>query len=166
MTYAQLQAEQWEWARERFGPERSASKALQPFTGVVEELGELDEAALRGDVNAIEDAIGDTVIYLCDLCNRMNWQMPGVRALTLQCHSQTALLGRLAHSVLKTAQGIRQNEDHAAVGHEAIYWLLDQLDNVAAHWHIGDALSCAETAWQEVSQRSAGHDAIPNGEVA
>lgn len=166
MNYKELQAAQWEWAKERFGPERSAIKALQPLAGVVEELGELEEAALRGNVNAIEDAIGDTVIYLCDLCNRMNWQMHGMRTLTLPYHSQTALLGRLAHSVLKSAQGIRQNEDHAAVGHEAIYWLLDQLDNVAAHWHIGDALSCAETAWQEVSQRSAGHAAIPSQEVA
>lgn len=166
MTYEELQAEQWEWASARFGNERTASKALEPLAGVVEEFGELADAVLRGNATQVEDAIGDAVIYMCDVCNRMGWKMPGVRTHSLPCNNRISLLGRLSHSVLKTAQGIRQNEDHAAVGQQAIYWLLDQLDNVAAAWHIGDALSCAEVAWTEVRERSAGHAAIPKSEVA
>lgn len=160
MTYEELQAEQWTWASERFGPERSALKALQPLAGCVEELGELDEAIHQLSRNDIEDAIGDCVIYLCDLCNRMQWQMP----LPSHAFGSVRNVGRLAHAVLKSAQGIRQNEDHATAGVLSVSRLLGYLDNVAAHWHLGDALSCAETAWQEVSQRSVGHAAIPDAE--
>lgn len=164
MTYEELQAKQWAWASQRFGDERSPLKALQPFTGLVEEIGELSSAMLRGNADDIEDAIGDAVIYLCDLCTRCGWAMPGI-----ECQRATfdlnVELGRLGHSILKPAQQIRKNEDHDQIGQECVFQILGWLDRVAAKWHIGDALSCAETAWDEVSQRSAGHEAIPETEA-
>lgn len=160
MTYKELQLAQWAWASARFGDERSALKALEPFAGVVEELGELAEAELKGNASLVEDSIGDAVIYLCDVCNRMFWEMPGIPAV--RSHVSLRIeLGRLGHSILKSAQGIRHNEDHAQVGQECVWQLLVHLDGVASKWHLGTALDCAEVAWQEVSQRSAGHAAIP-----
>lgn len=165
MTYDELQVEQAVWAAHRFGSERTPQKALEPFAGVAEEFGELVEAEQRGDANAIEDAIGDAVIYLADVCTRMNWPLlgPGVDTSVGVLDEQIAL-GKLAHAVLKTAQGIRRDEDHNANGQNAVALLLYHLDERAAYWHLGDALTCAISTWSEVvSKRGAGHAAIPKG---
>lgn len=165
MTYEELQAAQWKWASARFGDEQTPLKALQSFTGFVEEVGELFDAINRGHASDIEDAIGDCVIYLADLCSRRKWTLPGI-ACTRGMFDLNVEIGRLGHSVLKPAQGIRKNEDHDRIGQECVFQLLGWLDRTAATWHIGDALSCAESAWQEVSQRSVGHAAIPGTEAA
>lgn len=159
MTYEQLQAEQAKWAATRFGAECSPTIALKPLAGVVEELGELSRALIRRNVNAIEDAIGDTVIYLCDLCTRMGWAIPEpLKGGRLDLD----VIGRLSHSVLKSAQGIRQAEDHRGDGLAAVRELLGGLDHLANGWHIGDALDCATFVWtEEVSKRDVGHPAIP-----
>jgi NTP pyrophosphatase (non-canonical NTP hydrolase) len=160
MTYEQLQAEQAEWAAKRFGSERGATAALAPLAGVVEELGELSRALVVRKANAVEDAIGDVVIYLCDVCTRMGWQMPEtpLRGGRLDLD----VIGRLSHSVLKSSQGIRQAEDHKGEGLAAVRELLGGLDQLANGWHIGDAIDCATFVWEnEVSKRDVGHAAIP-----
>lgn len=164
MTYDELQFAQWEWAAPKFGDEKSPTAAIKPFAGVVEEFGELSNAISRGNAHDVEDSIGDAVIYLCDVCTRMEWQMPGLpcsRAIT----SELEELGNLAHAILKTAQGIRQDEDHATEGRNAVFQLLVLLDSMASKWHLGTALDCAEAAWDEVSKRSAGHAAVPKASV-
>lgn len=159
MTYEELQAQQAEWAAKRFGAERSAKKALEPLAGVVEEFGELAEAIGKRDINAVRDAIGDCVIYLCDVCTRMGWQMPNPEGVD---GFYQIPLGRLAHAVLKSAQGIRQNEDHDTAGRNAVAELLYRLNRTASEWFTGNAMACAESTWIDVvSKRDAGHDAIP-----
>jgi NTP pyrophosphatase (non-canonical NTP hydrolase) len=70
-----IQVEQRIWAEKNFGDVPS----WQPLLGVVEELGELAHAYLKNtqkirmeeDHKAnMVDAIGDTVIFLLDFCNR------------------------------------------------------------------------------------------------
>jgi len=55
----------------------------QPFMGIVEEVGELSHALLKQEQgirgsweeheNEAKDAIGDILIYMCDLCNARGW---------------------------------------------------------------------------------------------
>lgn len=71
-----LQIEQRAWTEKNFG-ERPA---WHPLLGLVEEIGELAHAYLKREQGirgtraehneAIRDAIGDIVIYLCDFCSR------------------------------------------------------------------------------------------------
>lgn len=86
MTLDELQAQQAAWACHSFGlPEERRWE--QPFLGVVEEVGELSHALLKQDQGirgsreeheaAAQDAVGDIVIYLADLCTLRGWDLAG-----------------------------------------------------------------------------------------
>lgn len=70
-----------EWARKNFGN----SPSYHPLLGVSEEVGELchahlkEEQGIRGTSEELQekakDAIADIVIYLCDYCNRREWDI-------------------------------------------------------------------------------------------
>ena len=80
-----LCAEQPAWAARNFG---EAARWEDPFMGLVEEVGELAHALLkqrqgiRGTPEQLEeeaqDAVGDIVIYLADLCHRRRWDLPAI----------------------------------------------------------------------------------------
>ena len=81
MDIAQLQSEVKEWATRNF-PD---NKPYHCLLGAVEEIGELshahlkEEQSIRGEsidhVTAAKDAVGDTIIYLTDYCNRREWDL-------------------------------------------------------------------------------------------
>lgn len=87
---------------------------LQPASrfvlGIVEEVGELGEAAESGDEEAILDAIGDICVYATQLANAHRLDF-GVLLLATSERQPTqpvdVTLGRIAHAVLKTEQRIR-----------------------------------------------------------
>jgi|WetSurMetagenome_2_1015567.scaffolds.fasta_scaffold10221_5 NTP pyrophosphatase (non-canonical NTP hydrolase) len=76
----QLQQEHLTWSLENFPDNRDP---IHPVLGVVEEVGELSHALLKQAQGirgshaeheaAAQDAIGDIVIYLCDVCSRRGW---------------------------------------------------------------------------------------------
>lgn len=82
LTLTQLQGEVADWTHRNF-PEPHEYK--KPFMGLVEEVGELahsllkQEQGIRGDHDqheiAAQDAVGDIVIYLCDLCHERGWDL-------------------------------------------------------------------------------------------
>ena len=85
----QIQYLQRKWAEHNF-PD---SKEWMPLLGAQEELGELSHAYLKYAQGIREksrekfeeeakDAIGDTVIYLMDFCNKMGWSFQDVVAET------------------------------------------------------------------------------------
>jgi NTP pyrophosphatase (non-canonical NTP hydrolase) len=77
LTFRQLQEENAAWAARNFGPANYPERSL---LGVVEEVGELAHAVLKGLQGirgsqqehqlAAKDAVGDVVIYLADFCTR------------------------------------------------------------------------------------------------
>lgn len=84
-TLTELQAEQAEWAHDNFETYHDDHWWV-PLLGAAEELGELCHAALKEHQGirgydhaktreAEKDAIGDTVIYLMDFCNRRGYDM-------------------------------------------------------------------------------------------
>lgn len=75
----QLQQEVKEWSEYNFGDQ---SPEL-PLMGLIEEVGELAHAVLKTKQNiraietgAIEDAVGDIVIYYMDYLSRINFKIP------------------------------------------------------------------------------------------
>ena len=72
----ELQSQVAAWSRKNFGDQPS----YRPLLGVVEEVGELCHAHLKGEqgirhtaaelVAMQKDAVGDIVIYLLDYCER------------------------------------------------------------------------------------------------
>lgn len=75
MDLAKFQREHKEWVDHNFPAQRSH----QPLLGIVEEVGELAHAQLKGEQeirhsnqeiwDAKVDAVGDIVIYLASYCN-------------------------------------------------------------------------------------------------
>lgn len=78
-----LQMEVGQWSRDNFGRQPSTN----PLLGIVEEVGELSHAHLKGlqgirhDSEEIRekkrDAVADILIYLCDYCERENIDLEG-----------------------------------------------------------------------------------------
>lgn len=80
LDLSKLQRDVSEWRFKNFG----ITPTYYPLLGVVEEIGELAHAYLkqaqgiRKDENFeehIKDAIGDTVIFLMDLCDKLGYDL-------------------------------------------------------------------------------------------
>lgn len=76
MNFWDLQEEVGKWSRNNFGDQPSTN----PLLGIVEEVGELSHAHLKGiqsirhtaeEIQVMKvDAVGDILIYLADYCSR------------------------------------------------------------------------------------------------
>lgn len=161
MELCELQEQQRVWAFENFGDEVSIRKSLEPTLGVAEELGELAEAIDGFDADAAADAVGDVVIYLADVCTRSGWSLEVCERLDASefattveaAFTETAKhIGRLCHSRLKPAQGIRQNEDHEAIGQEAVGSILGSLEFLCIAADL-DFEQVVEDAWTKVVRK-------------
>ena len=106
-TLATVQAEAWQWTKRNF----PGQAPWHPLLGVTEELGELNHAYLkavqgiRGTPEehraAMEDAVGDLVIFLANWCSHMGidlsaavartWEQ--VRKRDWQAHPETGTSG-------------------------------------------------------------------------
>ena len=81
MNLQKIQQEQDVWSKRNF----ENKKPYQPILGAAEEVGELAHAYLKMEQGIrgtrdeheakMKDAIGDTCVFLMDLCNQMGWHM-------------------------------------------------------------------------------------------
>lgn len=89
-TLSMLQSEHKAWSAYNFPA--NVNDYNVPFKGIVEELGELShsllkqEQKIRGthaehEANA-QDALGDMMIYMLDLCNKRGWDLGEILAKT------------------------------------------------------------------------------------
>ena len=90
MTINDIQTAVGLWTARNFpaDPADPKRKTLQCALGVCEEAGELAHAVLKRDQGirgtaaeheaAMQDAIGDVVIYLMDLCCREGWSLAAI----------------------------------------------------------------------------------------
>jgi hypothetical protein len=121
MDWDKLQKEVGEWVQYNFGDQASYRQIL----GMIEELGELDDALFRRAnassdsesreyLEAVCDAMADTVIYMADFCYRTDRKLGSVANLpkTYIVHRIPSLMRRLAHHQLKLEQNIRLKELH------------------------------------------------------
>jgi len=79
MELKEIQAEIVEWREHNF----PGNTAVQQFLGMVEELGEISHAILKGqqgirgysedDTAEIQDGVGDLMIFLINFCDLNGW---------------------------------------------------------------------------------------------
>ena len=87
MTLQEIQQEHKVWATRNFGEARDR-EYWHAFAGVVEEVGELSHAILKQEQSIrgtwdkhealAQDAVGDIIIYLIDLCNLRGWDISAI----------------------------------------------------------------------------------------
>ncbi len=87
LSLRQLQEEVRPWTEHNFGHRPS----WQPLLGLMEELGELSHAHLKGEqkirtnedhLASAQDAVGDLIIYLADYCNLRGFDMQTILQAT------------------------------------------------------------------------------------
>ena len=105
-----LQIDLMRWERKNFGLAASYTSAL----GIVEEVGELEDA--QDDEDEWTDAIGDILIYACNLCSKNGLDFDTILEISLEerpwkMRGMLGKLGLLAHVTLKADQGIRGYDD-------------------------------------------------------
>lgn len=163
MDWDKLQQEVGEWAERNFGDQAPYRQIL----GMIEELGELDDALERRAnassdsesreyVEAVCDAMADTVIYMADFCYRTGRKLSGVANLpkTYVIYRIPTLMRRLAHHQLKLEQNIRLNECHNNCITETL-----ELICALLHWTCQHSLGYTtleeevEKTWAQVQQR-------------
>jgi hypothetical protein len=140
------------WVKANFG-ERPKH---QPLLGIIEELGELDEAVALKDVI---DACADVMIFMADFCNAMGFSLQSMYELAkkrlhdVERPSRLAAVGHLAHAFLKNEQGIRgtpaELEGRMFKACESI--ILTVLGE--ARFHRFDLLEETHKTWKQVEQR-------------
>jgi NTP pyrophosphatase (non-canonical NTP hydrolase) len=144
---ADCQRELKPWQKHNF----PNSQPFEPLLGIVEEVGELQMADNKKEM---DDAIADILVYLCDYANRFN--IDAVVALNVAMAQEvfidiTAIVGKLCHYHLKCVQGIRYTSEEYEMNRQLyvgriILWLVEQ---------HGDSYvaTCLETEWAKVRQR-------------
>ncbi len=163
-TFKEIQTEQVKWQQHNF-PDRPS---WVPIMGMGEEVGELHEAIITHDKDALVDAIGDICIYLTDYASAMNYD---VQELWNESQSQrhswlnsdpvfeslkavevSTWLGKLYHAHIKAFQQIRLQEDHPKNAKIAIQRILHYLDDIAYSYHL-NVVDITAQVWEKVSQR-------------
>jgi hypothetical protein len=136
MEITQVFLEVPKWSQENFGDQKGL-KHLAPLMGLLEELGELQEAIEDGEnTDVINDAIGDIGVYSIDFMARLGfnpidiWPDPAMKQDFE--HTPIVYLRHIFHACLKRHQGIRgfDNNDQF-YGHVRMYLslFLARIDN-------------------------------------
>jgi len=169
LTMTTLQVEHRAWAKKNF-PD---SPSWHPLLGIFEEIGELFSADMKENREEKIDAVGDIVIFLVHYCNRNGYDFFGcIRdtpdALEAKYDEDSSgefdhlsrvdlpaqlviAAGSLAHSHLKSEQGIRP-DDHESKKITAVRTIMALL---AWHCVYSDIhfQSAIEKTWAKVKAR-------------
>lgn len=166
--FEDFQQQSYPWFEKNFGPiERTKSGVKyqhQPLLGIVEELGELVEAINLAENDdeeegqeAIVDAIGDVMVYMCDYCRVMGWSIaelePDICRIDYATDTLAIFAGKLCHSHLKMEQGIRgTTEDHTESIKHMLSGLIITMVNICWDNNLDFDVVVSNT-WDEVSKR-------------
>ncbi len=149
MNLNDLQQDVAAWAARNFPDE----KPHMPLLGVVEELGEMYEAT---DAARLADAIGDVTIFAAHYCalNGLSLALAVADAERVEDPADAyKWLGRLAHSHLKTEEGIRGTpEQHTAAKQRAVGQLIACLVRAAPATGVCYR-KIVKRVWSEVKHR-------------
>ena len=153
-NFGNIQAEQKEWSVRNFG---AHDHKYRPLLGVIEELGEFYEATTMGAKDAALDAVGDVVVYMCDVCNQWGWDLNALyeaRLITSNADWPIARIqGKLAHHQLKYDQNIRKGEHHESQLLTLMKMVLYRLDESCEFMNV-ELTEVVQSVWDQVRQRS------------
>jgi len=148
-TLGRLQREHEPWRLHNFGD----IPAWHPLLGMIEELGELEDAKTTED---IKDGLADTIVFMAHFCNAMNFDLDVIatHAAALGYRPvERKEIGKLAHHYLKREQGIRGTDaEHRANMHAALVGIYAILLDTATAYDL-TLLDAVEETWAHVKQR-------------
>ena len=146
-----------DWSMANFASQ-SGLGLLMPFLGIVEEVGEYDEALTLEDK---EDAIGDILIFALDYAKRSGMDLSGVPIWSDHIsYCPGKWVSRLSHARLKRFQKIRGMEDISAFRAkemEAIVGLFGACEGLAHSLGPDGAFDIACKTWTNVVAKRKWH---------
>lgn len=148
----QIQAEVGAWSKKNF----PLNQPYHPLLGAIEEVEEYFDAE---DKPELEDALADSMIYLCDYCERSGLEMvPG--------DPKNNAMGKLIHYHLKGEQGIRYTpEQIKALKQESLSGFIGMLAGRAKAID-SDLIEITQKTWLKVSQRDWQKNPIDAAKIA
>lgn len=145
------------WSMANFGSQ-SGLGLLMPLLGIVEEVGEYDEALTLEDK---EDAIGDILIFALDYAKRAGMNLSDIPIRSKQISYCTGKwVSKLAHARLKRFQKIRGMDNITAFREkekEAILGLFGACDGLSDTMLSDGAFKIACKTWTEVVAKRKWH---------
>jgi NTP pyrophosphatase (non-canonical NTP hydrolase) len=177
-----------EWCEKNFGPivptDSCVKYAHQPLLGIIEELGELEEAIRYYDkiavmhnlntvatdgrlLDSVVDAIGDVMIYKADYCRVLGINIEHVteRIYPKQLNEIPTfeIIGKLCHAQLKMEQGIRGDRiEHLKMLISLLQTIYSRLCTICWERNI-DFDYCIEVTWNKVKNRDWNKNKINGG---
>lgn len=133
---ANLQYRLMVWERENFGTQRAMISAA----GAVEEIGELLDAIEYGTKEEVVDAVGDIMVYLCQLCSKSRLDFASIIDST-ESDSYLDLDGMytMMHVVLKREQGIRGYDDRDTYDRDiaiCVYRIMGHIKHLTSEYSL------------------------------
>jgi NTP pyrophosphatase (non-canonical NTP hydrolase) len=170
-----LQTEVGTWVEHNFGetllPIEDFHYTYQPLLGIVEEAGEFDKALFKEVVDRaeVEDAIGDTLIYIADYCNCMDIKLCDLSVNVYSTRELFHVVSDLCHEHLKYEQGIRgENSIHLDKIKNLITELILNLEEFYEYTYKESSeefLKMVMKVWEKVKCRDWKRDKDTGGEV-
>lgn len=153
MTFEEFQTNVQEWSEERGIYEHST--ALAQALKAVSEVGEMADATIKNDLDALKDAIGDVAVCLVNVA-----YMTGVPIEKRQLREdeiagcKVKVAAHVSHEVTGVAVDISYECGKLQMI-ESVGASIAQLKSCASH-HSLDFLDCCSAAWHEIKDRT-GH---------
>lgn len=143
MKFTEFKASVERWAEER-GIYKHSTKEAQLLKGL-SELGELADAIVKNDVDALKDAIGDVAVCMVN-ASRLNISVGSIR----RDEPAIAYGYSRADQIIASLCGFfAQALDGRDVSYDSAIGLLRSI----SEWHDMQFGECCEAAWLEIKDR-------------
>ena len=153
MTFEQFKKNVEQWQAERGIYEHSTALA-QALKGV-SEAGELADAVIKGDRDALKDAIGDVMVCLVGVSKILDVDMQCTDDIlidhSISIQESAAAAAMIAYFVSDIASDISQEAETWSI-EDALESALIYL-NIIAQENGFTLLECCESAWLEIKDR-------------
>lgn len=153
MRIAEIQKEHAVWQARNF----PNAQPWECILGILEELGELEDALYAHDTKGVRDAMGDIMIFTLGFCSLSGLDietdcLDRFWGVEVSARTPFSAAGKLAHAYLKQHQGIHTREDHPRIIRKSIVGIVNALDRYCRY--IGpDLVGVLEETWAAVKQR-------------
>ncbi len=148
MTFEQFTQNIRQWATERGIYEHST--AVAQALKACSEAGELCDAVIKGDREALIDSVGDVCVCLCNVAEMQGFQLDGKQDAHRFSNTAQAAAGCIARECgdLAVNVGSRAYGDAEENAESAMYFMqaLCDIERI-------DLLECCESAWNEIKDR-------------
>ena len=149
MTFEQFKAnvERWQEDRGIYAHSTALAQALK----AVSEVGELADAVIKGDRDALKDAIGDVVVCLVGVAEMTGCDIESTEKNCFPTTGSPSLAAMAAYFVADIASDIAQGAELWSVENSIENSIINL--NCLALDNSLTLLECCESAWLEIKDR-------------